>query len=263
MRTMVSEANLVLDSTIKRNGQHDSWNTFLQTVDRDLEKLLILPDMVYPFHPSTGMIADPNVIEWLVNTLKEKTELTSTDIAIFCATSGEVSPGKVASLLGYDNLSRDQDVELIEARNDSELIDQIRDHPVATVLSPRFSVNGQGPISHSKFLNELDQITSSKTMFKDQICFSVLDGIFLNCGHSYRADRVFLSKDPASIDGLISTLLGSSKVTHFDEREIQRIVSNLDVSPSSDSDLPEKMMQFGYRIYAKASGDLVPPQMEK
>lgn len=263
MRIMVSEANLVLDSTIKSNGRHDSWNNFLQAVDADLEKLVILPDMVYPFHPSTGMIADPNVIEWLVNTLKEKTELSSNDISILCATSGEVPPGKVASLLGYDDLSSDHGIELIEARDDPEVTDQIRDRPIATVLSPRFSVNGQGPISHSKFLNELDQITSSRTVFNDQICFSVLDGIFLNCGHSYRADRVFLSKDSASIDGLISTLLGSSKVTYFDEREIQRIVSNLHVSQSSDSDLPEKMMQFGYRIYAKASGDLIPPQMEK
>lgn len=257
---MGSEVNLITDRTIGGDEADDDWKRGLRMLDSEVEEVVLLPDMTYPYHPSTGMVADPAVVNWLVTALREHTTLTPRDITILCATSGEISTEMVISLLGYDVIASEQGINLVHASESSELLGRVRDWSVVTVLSPRFSSNGQGPLTHSRFFDELDRIDS--TGLRANIRFSLLDATFLNCGHSYNADRVFLSRDPDSIDGAISTLFGTGGTTAFNEKELQRIASDLDVESPSEAGIGDAVLKFGYQLYAKASGDVVPPQME-
>lgn len=255
---MDADVELLVDATVGE-AETDDWRRVLRSLDAE-SGVVLLPDMTYPHHPSTGMVTDPAVVEWFVTVLLEHAAFSPSDIDVLCATSGEVSVETVTSLLGYDAMADEQGIDLVRASEESGLPERIRDSAVVTVLSPRFSANGREPLTHARFLRELEQVNASE--LGGDVRLSLLDAVFLNCGHSYEADRVFLSRDLGSIDGAIATLFGEEATTRFNETELRRIAANLDVDEPSGSGVGDAVMKFGYRLYAKASGDVVPPQME-
>lgn len=281
----LSDPKLICDTTIDGlRHDCDSAEVFqsfdmerFDTEQFDTERVVLLPDATYPHHPSTGMVANPAVVEWFASGLERYTSLTAVDISVLCATSGEVSPETVASLLGYDEIASARGIELLHAGS-PEVSKRIREGALVTVLTPRFSSPTGEPVTHARFVGELDGFDGlagasrfdgfdgvdglDPAELRRSVAFSLLDATYLNCGHSYRADRVFLSRDPFSIDGAISTLLGTEETTSFDGAELRRIRSELDVQAPTDAGAADTAMELGYRLYAKMSGDVIPPQLE-
>lgn len=258
---MVSDVAYLTDTTIPDSSEKGALSSYLETLN-EIESAILLPDMTYPDHPSTGMVTDPEVVSILISGLIKHTAAEPADVEIFCATSGELSPETTASLLGYESVAADLGINLGYATEGSSLTKLIDDHPVITVLSPRFSMRNQEPITHNSFFAELAQEGADVSGHGVDVRGSVLDAKYLHCGHSFKADRILVSQDYSSIDGAVSMLLGNDGTTKFDDGELKRIGSKLDVEAPSTSRIGDRAMEMGYRVYSKMSGDVIPPQME-
>jgi len=66
------------------------------------DRLTLVPDAHYPFHPSSGMVTDPAVIGSIVSRLERRTDA---DIAVAGASDDErISVARTAEYLGYASL---------------------------------------------------------------------------------------------------------------------------------------------------------------
>lgn len=263
-----------------------------------VDRATIAPDVHYPFHPSTGMVTDPAVVGAIAAWFDRETD---TDLAVVGRSDERIAFGRTASYLGYERvLDRfgtdvvDVADESVPQRNEYRAADgrsvalsvpePLLDRTVIVVPTLRPSADGSAG-SAMRTLASLVNCTAdpARTAVAATRAIDpelvVLDGT-IAYGNDPVAANVLLSGSVPAVDAVgtsllgretdendaLSTLLEESEtpvtVENPEEADLASIREQLSGGQLPPTDETHPAVSAAYRIYAAASGDAVPPQLE-
>lgn len=80
----------------------------------DADRVVLVPDVHYPYHHSTGMVTNPNVVETLASTFAVRQP--NIDVTVALRSQDPVDTERTVEFLGYDELddSTEVDVEILD-----------------------------------------------------------------------------------------------------------------------------------------------------
>ena len=268
-----------------------------------VEEVLIVPDVHYPFHPSTGLVTNPAVVDAVVDAVYASHELAS--VSIYCAGSDRVRARDVATWLGYDTIGSRLGVTLRypdetgtqkrSARVDGRRIELSVPKPFErslVILVPTLAdapthrmaggsvglaraVLGRGPTP--------DEVVAVRSVCEPFV--TLVDGTYCYPGEPRASHFLLAGTDLVGLDLLAAELfgLGASDVPSLDgygdadatdatasvidETLVDAIRARLPtrrqsvLAPAAASISSMNALARGYRLYARMSGDLIPPQL--
>ncbi|WP_254524306.1 DUF362 domain-containing protein [Natrinema caseinilyticum] len=259
------------------------------------DRITLVPDAHYPFHPSSGMVTDPAVIGAIVATLRRWTDA---DIAVAGASDDRMAFDRTAKYLGYTDLLERSDAELVDLADEprTEFVrsvdgrslslsvpTRLLESTVSVVPSLRPTENG--PVAGAmRTLSSLvagaddpDRVPAATTRIVEPGP-AVVDATTVFGGEPAAANTLFAGAAPA-VDAVATSLLGRSpgsdaaleSVRGDDAEPVTVVGSSVDFDRLRDripdGDLPpaddtHPAVSTAYRIYATVAGDAVPPQLE-
>lgn len=256
--------------------------------------LLVLPDVTYPFHPSTGMVTNPTVVRTLVDAVRR--DRPDADVGVAFAGSDAADGETAAELLGYDRWIGDRDVDVVDltdaraVERTVEVGDETRtvnvpepllDRQVVAVPTLRYGrdrplVGGTAAVARAVRASTVPGQIAAASLAVDP-ALTLLDGTYAFTGRPSRPRFLLSSSDVFAIDRLTSRLLGrepaavpSLAATGVQSRGIdvsgvslEALRRRLSVEPPPDSSTPSRLVQAGYRFYTTVTGDAYPPQFER
>lgn len=263
-----------------------------------VETVLIVPDTHYPYHPSTGLVTNPTVVDAVVDAVYASHELAS--VSIYCAGSDRARARDVASWLGYDAIGSrlgatlhypdevamqsrtarvdGRRIELSVPRQFEQslviLVPTLSDAPTHRVAAGSLGL-ARAALGREPTTDEIIAVREVCDPF-----VTLLDGTYCYPGEP-RASRFLLAgTDLVAVDSLAADLFGldAGDVPYLDEDGdftspvvddalLDSIRDRLPtrrrsvVSSMTPSLPPTDVLARGYRLYARVSGDLIPPQL--
>lgn len=249
--------------------------------------VVVVPDAHYPFHPSTGQVTHPAVIEAVCRALGP----VAGDISVLVAGSDHVDDESVAEWLGYPRLAADTGCTLLTPANcertaETVTVDdrQVRvslPRPLVetTVVNvPTLRGTGEGGLAGGMAtlgrLADHDGPAAERAVAATRAVAparTLLDGTWVYAGRPHRARFLLAGADPGDVDRVGATLLGVEEppaLQHWAGSSDRPAVDGLSV-PALAAELPDgrgssgdsDLLERGYRLYARLSGDLYPPQV--
>ncbi|ELZ10121.1 hypothetical protein C478_14542 [Natrinema thermotolerans DSM 11552] len=260
----------------------------------DAERITIVPDAHYPFHPSSGMVTDPAVVGAIVARLEDRTDA---EIAVAGATDDRIDFDRAAEYLGYPDLLERFDATLVDLADEPRTggLSGVEDEPVAlsvptrlaedaVVVVPSLRPTADGPVAGAmRTLAALvdcdagaDRAPVAVTRSVEPT-LAVLDATVAYGGDPIAADALFAGSAPA-VDAVATSLLGRSleadPVLSATRRtddpvtvdgagvDVDRLRGRISDGALPPSDDPHPAVTTAYRLYAAVAGDAVPPQLE-
>jgi uncharacterized protein (DUF362 family) len=254
------------------------------------EPIVVMPDAHYPYHPSTGLVTNPKtvaaVLAWLDDQGYE-------DVTVGVVGSDAVRGAQAASVLGYDRLAEAYDVEVVDldtephVRQSTTVVDESVSLDVperlldATLLSvPTIRTTEEsGLVSACVSLlraTGTDRVTARRVAAAVDLlapACTLVDGTYAYSGGA-RASRVLLvGDDPVVLDVTLAEALDYDAAPYLEDlRHItSTAIEGLDAEtladtlpggePDPDPAGPSPAMKTGYKLYAKLTGDGVPPML--
>ncbi|WP_306059005.1 DUF362 domain-containing protein [Natronococcus wangiae] len=262
------------------------------------DRVTLAPDVHYPFHPSTGIVTDPAVIGAIAAWFDRETDA---DLTVVGRTDERIAFGRTASYLGYGSVLERFDADLVDVadgavprRNEYRAADgrsvalsvpdPLLDRPVIAV--PTLRPSADGPVAGSmRALASLVNCTSDPTRAAIAATRAIDPELaVLDATIAYGSDPVaanLLASGPApAVDAVSTSLLGreageddalsalldahetSITVENPGEADLSSIRERLSGGQLPPSDDTHPAVSTAYRLYAAASGDAVPPQLE-
>ncbi len=262
------------------------------------DRVTVAPDVHYPFHPSTGMVTDPAVVGAIAAWFDRETD---TDLAVVGRSDDRIAFGRTASYLGYERVLERFDADLVDAADEAvpqrneyreadgrsvalSVPEPLLDGTVIVV--PTLRPSADGPVAGAmRTLASLVNCTADPARAAVAATraidpeLAVLDGT-IAYGSDPVAANVLLSGSVAAVDAVETSLLGretdedEALSTLLKDSETPVTVENPGVAdlasirerlsggrlPPTDDTHPA--VSTAYRLYAAASGDAVPPQLE-
>jgi hypothetical protein len=256
------------------------------------DRITLVPDAHYPFHPSTGMVTDPAVVGAILARLERRTDA---DVAVAGASDERGTFERTAAYLGYPDLLERFDAALVDLA-DEPATDEVvavdgtsvaaavpeRLVETAAVVVPSLRPTEDGPVAGAMRTlaatvecdADPDRAPVAATRIVDPV--AVLDATTAYGGDPVATNAVFAGPAPG-VDAVATALLGRSReddpaLDPALEGEPVRLEGR-DVDPDRlraripDGDLPpaddtHPAVSTAYRLYAAVAGDAVPPQLE-
>ncbi len=260
------------------------------------ERVTIAPDAHYPFHPSTGVVTDPAVVgavaAWLDREL-------GTGLAVVGRSDDRIVFDRTASYLGYDRLTDRFDAALVDladvpTRNEYRAAggrsvalsvpEPLLESTVIVVPSLRPTDGGTaagavrtlGRLVTSEADSARAAVAATRSIDPE---LAVLDGT-VAYGDDPVAANVLLSGSAPAVDAAATSLFGREvdadtalspllsdaerpvAVENPDEVDLSAIREQLAGGRLPPTDDTHPAVSSAYRLYAAASGDAVPPQLE-
>ncbi|WP_408957978.1 DUF362 domain-containing protein [Natrinema sp. 74] len=258
------------------------------------DRITLVPDAHYPFHPSAGTVTDPAVIGALVAQLERETDAA---IAIAGASDDRMAFDRTAGYLGYASLCDRFDADLVDLATESrtEAVNTVDGHPVAlsipdrltdstVVAVPSLRPTEAGPVAGAMrtLAGLVDRdgdpdrtpVAMTRTVAPE---LAVLDATTAYDGDPVAANTLFAGAVP-TVDAVATFLLGRSpeadaalEAVRGPEAEPVTVEGDVDFdrlrARIGDGDLPpadetHPAVTTAYRVYAAVAGDAVPPQLE-
>jgi uncharacterized protein (DUF362 family) len=264
------------------------------------DTVVVVPDAFYPHHESTGLVTNLDVVESLcaevaalvddVVVVPAVAEDTARGTVPELLGYGDLDAGSNVSVrAAADCRSVDQTVGLADGAADTKratvtLPRPLVDHPVVPVPTLR---NSPGDV-HAGTMRTLELLADHPAdddpdrrwryaaAVHDHVDphFAVLDGTYAYAGRPHRARFLAAGTDLVALDGLGAFLLdldrgdcpalrdrgwdgGYQYVEGFSTDALRQELPN-ERPPAPDE---EGLMEKGYRLYARLSGDALPPQV--
>lgn len=264
------------------------------------DEITIVPDVHYPFHPSTGMVTDPAVVGAVAKYLGGE---TASDLVIAGSSDDSINLDRTAAYLGYSALEERFDCRLrdLSTERDSRVTVSLSDRPSPVELSvpdsllenpvvvvPTLRPVEAGPIAgvmrtlgrHVESGVEGREISASDrtraAVAAVDPVLSILDATTAFAGEPVAAKTLFTG-DPIALDTIGTTLLGRD-VNDDDALAVELGPGTSSVRVSGcdfdalrnrvpSGELPPRTsthpaVSVAYGLYAMVSGDVVPPQLE-
>ncbi len=92
---------------------------------RNVDKIVIKPNMCYYYHPSTGEVTDPRFVGALIDVFR-KNFLGNPDIFIVESDASAMKCKYVFKMLGYDKIAEEKNVKLINLSNEKNAIVEVK-----------------------------------------------------------------------------------------------------------------------------------------
>jgi len=264
-------------------------DTLVERVGIDgTEGVTLVADAHYPYHPTTGMVTNPAVVSALTTVLSERAD--GADAEIYLAGGGQVDPGRVGQMLGYDRRAVVTPDESLDSRarpdgteplDSADVPDVLLDTPVVVVPSARVD-HEAGVAGALTTLTRAaggdpsrtgDRRTAARTV--DPVA-AVADATYTFTGDPYRASVLFAGPGAADIDRLLTSLLsvdsdatpddsleGNSRVPSVSGIDVESLRSELPDCDLADAGGPGRLVRAGYRLYTAVSGDIYPPHLRR
>jgi uncharacterized protein (DUF362 family) len=264
----------------------------------DADRVVLAPDAHYPFHPSTGTVTDPAVVGAIAAWFDRETDAALTIVG---RSDDRIEFGRTGSYLGYSELCARFDAELVDLaaddvahRNQYRGVDgrsvalgvpePLLESTVITVPTLRPTRDGPlagsirrlGALVHSNAEPARVAVAATRAV---EPALAVLDATVaygdgpvaanaLLAGSAAAVDAVgtsLLDRDPEADDALAAVLAERDEpttVTPAPDVDLDSIRTRLAggrLPPAGDT---HPAVSAAYRVYAAASGDVVPPQLE-
>lgn len=265
------------------------------------DRVLLLPDVHYPYHPSTGMVTNPDLVAALRSALAAR--LPRTEVAVAVRSQPPVDTGRTVDYLGYDDRDDLDAADLLvldDARVDvtgiagaaaengadgdrSPVALQEPLSEAAVVPVPSARVAGAVPVAGSLALvaaavgaDPTNPEAVERAVRAVDPAGAVVDATYAFAGEPYRARALLCSDAVGAADAVLAELLG------VDAGEVPGLpavgvgtdgpvsVAGLDAAALA-ADLPDgglpattdphPLVRAGYRLYTRVSGDVYPPQL--
>ncbi|AUV82745.1 hypothetical protein C2R22_14740 [Salinigranum rubrum] len=253
--------------------------------------VLVVPDVHYPFHPSTGLVTNPDVVDAVVAELRDRTDAP----VALGVTSTDDTGRQTAEWIGYSSVVERHDVDVVDLHDESATTQ------VAPAAHEPVRVDLPAPLADRAVVNvptvrsdpELSLVAASANLALagnetnprsgmravpaavDPVV-TLVDGTYTHVGGT-RASQFLLAGDHRAVDLVLREAVDSVEDLPYLDSEgvdtadrltlggiaLDEITESLGGAPSrrdGDSE-PGDVMQAGYRLYARLSGDLLPPQM--
>lgn len=254
--------------------------SLLKLRERRLEAgsgVLLLPDVHYPYHPSTGLVTNPDVVA-------ELADLIDGDVAIGLPSSEFIDGTRAGQYLGYESASARTGADLLDLTAAGRVHRRIRfagttiplqvpepvlERSVVVVPTARRSAQrgvAAGMVTLALAIAEdpgrLETIAAMRACWPE---WTVLDATYTYETAPSRTDLLIASDDLIEVSLRAAEILdvARSDVPHLRTRKsppspLRSIASAV---PGSGPGAADGLVDDGYRLYARLTGDLVPPQM--
>lgn len=259
----------------------------------DAGDVVLVPDAHYPYHPSTGMVTDPDVVFALAACLRD--HLPDSDCVVGLRSSEVVDTDRTATYLGYESNvdSETSRVITLDAANREtttveteagtiELPSILVENEVVAVPSARYGAGttlrgGLATIAVAAGANPADETSVRGAYEATTPVRSVVDATRTFTGEPYRACTLLAGTDVGGVDSVLARLLaldeddapglpaltGSSSRVTVEGVDIEALSDELPAGSLPDSNDPHPLVQAGYQVYTAASGDVFPPQLRR
>ncbi|RQG91248.1 DUF362 domain-containing protein [Natrarchaeobius halalkaliphilus] len=267
----------------------------------EADRITLVPDVHYPFHPSTGMVTDPAVVGAIASYLRSRGDA---DLVVAGASGERIEFDRTLAYLGYP--------ELLE-RFDAEPVDLVRDEPrtneivcvdgrsvpfsvpatlgeSTVIVVPTLRPTEEGPVAGGmRTLAAADERTVdpdvtavAATRVVDPV-LSVLDATTAYGSDPHAANAIFAGSTP-SVDAVGASLLereieddralelafedGPETITlervgaGADRVDVEDIRERLGGGELPPTGTMHPAVTAAYRLYATVGRDAVPPQIE-
>ncbi|PGF17320.1 hypothetical protein CP556_15265 [Natrinema sp. CBA1119] len=258
------------------------------------DRLTLVPDAHYPFHPSSGMVTDPAVIGSIVSHLERRTDA---DIAVVGASDERISVARTAEYIGYASLLERFDAEFVDLADESRTEDicTVDGSPIAlsvperlaestVIVVPSLRPTENGPVAGAMrtlaalvdSMADPERVPVAATRVIEP-AVSVLDATIAYGGDPTAGNALFAGSASA-VDAVASSLLGRSLETDAalktargeagpvtvegDGVDFERLRERIPDGELPPSDETHPAVSIAYRVYAAVAGDAVPPQLE-
>ncbi|MXV62532.1 DUF362 domain-containing protein [Natronorubrum sp. JWXQ-INN-674] len=305
-----------VDASERRGGWSPTVETRLATLESPVRSVLephagsltaadritLVPDAHYPFHPSSGMVTDPAVVGSIASHLAG---WTKAEIAVAGASDDRIAFDRTAEYLGYPDLLERFDVDLVDLATDSrrETTATVDDRTVTVSVPDRLAestvvvVPTLRPTEHGTVAGGMrtlenvvhgdgttdPDLTAVAATRAIEPALTVLDAVTAYSGDPLAADTLLTGPTPG-VDAVASSLLEYS----LEEDDALRYALGDDETPVTveggtgagsdvdlealrnrlpDGELPppddtHPAVSVAYSVYAAVAGDAVPPQLE-
>ncbi|ELY86259.1 DUF362 domain-containing protein [Natrinema altunense] len=259
----------------------------------EADRVTLVPDAHYPFHPSSGMVTDPAVVGAIVARLERETDA---DVAVAGASDDRISFDRTARYLGYEGLLERFEASLADLADDSRTGDfcAIADESIAlsvpnrlaegtVVVVPSLRPTADGPVAGAmRTLDALvdcdagpDRAPVAATRAVDP-AVAVLDATTAYGGDPVAGNALFAGSAPA-VDAVATTLLDRSlaadgaletargdrgPISVAGDADFEALRARLPDGELPPADDTHPAVSTAYRVYAAVTGDAVPPQLE-
>ncbi|WP_255196465.1 DUF362 domain-containing protein [Halorarius litoreus] len=240
-------------------------------------RVLLIPDAHYPYHPSTGQVTNPEVIEQLIDMLEA-------DVVIGLSGSEYIDAERVGRYLGYERLSTRTGCSLINLDYQPRIQKQLRvvggsvdlavpeplvSDAVVVVPTMRSSQTFGVAAGMVTLARAVTDTPNRQTILATTRCcwpdFTLLDGTFAYAETPQKRCILLASEDIVALGRWAADALGvkRSAASHLESRSmppsLRRRFSEA-VSRHRADGTADPLTNL-YRSYARISGDLLPPQM--
>lgn len=254
------------------------------------ETVVLVPDVHYPYHPSTGTVTNPDTVSALIDYLFESEQGVEQVKIARSATSWSDNVSGVA-YLGYDRLVERAGVEYFDADAEPQVSQTVSVGDQETVVTAPESLLENSLVVPTLRRTEdatlagcFDRLAataldrnptpfevSSLAMAADPFG-AVLDATYSYGGTPHRTRALLASSDALAVERVTAYLLGLEKdalpagaaddnqpaqVRGLDVREVADALPNESITDST----PSGLVKSGYQLYTRVTGDQLPPQL--
>jgi len=264
------------------------------------DRVAIVPDVHYPYHPSTGMTTNPAVVGGLLSVLASRRPDAECVLAV--RSGPEIDTRRTVGYLGFDDVADTHGAEIAvldgASSPDGETSSEGRSVPAplsdaAVVPVPSARIDGPLPLfgclallARAAGADPTDASSVARAVEAVGPAGAVVDATYTFTGEPARARALLAGDDVATVEHALARLLGvdtddipgfaaAARVTDSADRSAHRSaassVDGLDVDGLAaalpDGELPastdpHRLVRAGYRLYTRVSGDVYPPQLE-
>ena len=253
--------------------------------------VVLLPDAHYPFHPTTGMVANPELVEAAAAELLDAFDVES--VAIGVPGTRWIDAERAGRYLGYAGVAEALDVELLDLSDgehveetvhltkesvDLSIPEALTDATLVTVPTLRHDAEFGVAAGAFTLAQAVEESPDAATMLAAARALdpavTLLDATYTFTGEPRKSKFLLACDDVLAMENAAMRLLEMERedVPHLDtydgEQHRPDAVSGVSLATLA-ADLPngkpetrdgEGAMGMGYRLYAKVAGDAVPPQ---
>ena len=246
-------------------------------------RILVVPDVHYPHHASTGLVTNPDVVEAFVELADAETG-PRVESAIGISSSEFIEAARVSRYLRYDTVADRTGADLVDldAAESEEMTVSFVDGsvildvpvplsrdvvvPVPTLRSsPRYGL-ASGMVTLARAVTESP--TREAILATVRIVWpslSILDSTYAYDGSPRKMDLLLASDDVVALSEAAADRIGiePTDVLHLaPDRSPPTLTRTVDSAFGGDESVAgDDAMARGYRLYARLADDLVPPQM--
>lgn len=253
-------------------------------------RVVLLPDAHYPFHPSTGLVTNPEFVRAVADVLADRSDV---DVGVACPSTEWIDAERATRFLGYDRLTEETDVDAIDldsADRRSRTVHLTRESVTIDVPGP-LAEGAVVPVPTLRHDAEFGVAAGMVTLGRAVVASpspeeiraavreidpvaTLLDGSYTYTGEPRKSRFVMGAENVVAVENLAALLVGADPegAPHLDsyEGESNRPtavegVSAREIAASLPRKEPrragdDRAMRLGYKLYAAVSGDNTPPQ---